>query len=138
MPKARTPRDVGDRVGVPALGQHRDRDDAAEGFTEAILLADGVHHLAQQVLVGNSVPRPRVAGAFDDFPSEALDLVRGHVAELLIERLAGFQLFGVDQQRARPGQPVAVFIVVPESASRPFSSLVEPSSFLRSKPEMKS
>ena len=44
--------DVGDGVGVPALGEHRDRDDAADLLAELAPLADGVHHLAQQVLVG--------------------------------------------------------------------------------------
>ena len=47
--------DVGDGVGVPALGQHRDADDAADVLAEPARLADGVHHLAQQVLVGEVV-----------------------------------------------------------------------------------
>ena len=38
--------DVGDGVGVPALGQHRYRDDAADLLAEAARAADGVHHLA--------------------------------------------------------------------------------------------
>ena len=45
--------DVGDGVGVPPLGEHRDRDDAADRLAELARLADGVHHLAQQVLVGD-------------------------------------------------------------------------------------
>ena len=40
--------DVGDGVGVPALGQHADRDDAADLLAEPALAADGVHHLAQE------------------------------------------------------------------------------------------
>ena len=47
--------DVGDGVGVPALGEHRDRHDAADLLAELARLADGVHHLAQQVLVGELV-----------------------------------------------------------------------------------
>ena len=43
---------MGDGVGVPALGQHRDRHDAADVLAELAGLADRVHHLAQQVLVG--------------------------------------------------------------------------------------
>ena len=51
--------DVGDGVGVPALGQHRDGDDAADLLAELARLADRVHHLAQQVLVGDfSASRP--------------------------------------------------------------------------------
>ncbi len=45
--------DVGDGVGVPALGEHRDRDDAADRLAEPARLADGVHDLAQQLLVGD-------------------------------------------------------------------------------------
>ncbi len=47
--------DVGDGVGVPAFGQHRDRDDAADGAAELARLADGVHDLAEQLLVGDVV-----------------------------------------------------------------------------------
>ena len=44
--------DVGDGVGVPAFGEHGDRDDAADRVAEPAVLADGVHDLAQQVLIG--------------------------------------------------------------------------------------
>ena len=43
---------VGDGVGIPALGEHGDRDDAADRFAEAAVLADGVHDFAEQVLIG--------------------------------------------------------------------------------------
>ena len=111
--------DVGDGVGVPAFGQHRDGDDAADGLAQAVLLADGVHDLAQQVLIGDVLAGADVAGALDDLAAEALDLVGRHLAEVLVERLAGFELFGVDQQRARPGQPVAVVVVVAEQREPP-------------------
>ena len=45
--------DVGDGIGVPALGEHRDGDDAADGAAELAGLADGVHDLAEQFLVGD-------------------------------------------------------------------------------------
>ena len=45
--------DVRDGVGVPALGQHRDRDDAADRAAKPAVLADRVHDLAQQLLVGD-------------------------------------------------------------------------------------
>ena len=45
--------DVGDGVRVPALGQHRDRDDAADLLAEPALLADRVHDLAEQIGVGD-------------------------------------------------------------------------------------
>jgi hypothetical protein len=46
-------------------------------------LADGVHDLAQQVLVGEVLRLLRIAGALDDLAPETLDLVRGHGGKLL-------------------------------------------------------
>ena len=47
--------DVGDGVGVPAFGEHGDRDDAADLFAELAFLADGVHDFAEEVLVLDAV-----------------------------------------------------------------------------------
>ena len=55
-----------------------------------------------------------IAGALNKIAPEALDLIGRHRAEFLIERVAGFQLLAVDQQRARTRQPVTVFVVVAE------------------------
>ena len=55
-----------------------------------------------------------VAGALDDLAAEALDLVGGHGAEVVVERLAGFELLAVDQQRVRAGERVAVLVEVAE------------------------
>ena len=99
--------DVGDGVGVPAFGEHGDRHDAADAGAELVLLADRVHDLAQQLLVGDVLGGARVAGALDDLAAEALDLVRGHRAEVVVERIAGFELLGVDEQRVGPRQRVA-------------------------------
>ena len=49
-----------------------------------------------------------IAGALDDLAAEALDLVGGHAAEVVVERIAGFELLAVDEQRVRPRQRVAV------------------------------
>ena len=38
--------DVGHRVGIPALGQHRHRNNASHTLAELSKLADSVHHLA--------------------------------------------------------------------------------------------
>ena len=46
--------DMGDGVGVPALGEHRDADDALDVFAELAGLADGVHDFAEQVFVGQA------------------------------------------------------------------------------------
>ena len=62
----------------------------------------------------SSSPACGVAGALDDLAAEPLDLVRRHLAEVLVERLAGFELRAVDQDRVRAGEPVAVIVVVAE------------------------
>ena len=99
--------DVRDGVGVPALGEHRDGDDAADGAAELAGLADGVHDLAQQFLVGDVVAGAGVAGALDDLAAEAFDLVGGHAAEVVVERVAGFELLAVDEQRVGARERVA-------------------------------
>ena len=94
--------DVGDGVGVPALGEHGDRDHAADVLAELALLADGVHRLAQQVGVGELVHvGARVAQPVGLL--ERLDLSRRRLPELGAERLAGFELLRVDEDRALPG-----------------------------------
>ena len=35
--------------------------------------------------------------AFDDFTPESLNLVGGHAAEIVVERVAGFELLAVDE-----------------------------------------
>ena len=55
-----------------------------------------------------------VARALDDLAAEALDLVGGHLAEVLVERLARLELLAVDQERVRSGERVAVLVEVPE------------------------
>ena len=132
--------DMGDGVGVPALGEHRDRDDAADGAAELAGLADGVHDLAEQFLVGDVVAGAGIAGALDDLAAEALDLVGGHAAEVVVERVAGFELLAVDEQRVRARQRVAGgFVEVAEQRAGVRSpACVVPSSFLRWKPETKS
>ena len=99
--------DVGDGVGVPALGEHRNRDHAADRAAELAGLADGVHDLAEQFLVGDVLGGAGVAGALDDLAAEALDLVGGHVAEVVVEGIAGFELLAVDEQRVRPRERIA-------------------------------
>jgi hypothetical protein len=60
-------------------------------------LADRVHDLAQQILVGERSLPGAVAGALDDLAAEPLDLVFGHVPEVLVERIARLELFAVYQ-----------------------------------------
>ncbi len=102
------------RIGIPPLGEHGHRHDAADGLAEPPLLADGVHDLAQQVLVGQILRLTDVAGAFDDLTTETLDFVGRHRTEVVVQRLAGFELLAVNQQRVGAGKRVAVLIEVAE------------------------
>ena len=105
--------DVRDGVGVPAFGEHRDGDDAPDVLAELAGLADGVHHLAQQVFVGQVLGvAAGEAGAV--LGLELLDLAGGDLLELVAHRLAGFELLAVDQDRVRAVQPAAVAVVVAE------------------------
>ena len=105
---------VGDRVRVPALGEHGDGDHAADAAAQTARLADGVHRFAQQILLGEFLGLGTVAGAFDDLAPEALDLAGGGRPEALVERFAGFELAAVDEQRPGPRQGNARRIVVAE------------------------
>jgi hypothetical protein len=105
---------MGDRVRVPAFGQHRDRDDAADLLAELALLADGVHDLAQERRIVDRLGRADVACALNDIAAEPLDLIASHLAEIFVECLAGFKLRAVDQDRIGAGNAVAVVIVVAE------------------------
>ena len=130
---------MGDGVGVPAFGEHRDGDDAADGTAKLAGLANGVHDLAEQFLVGDVVAGTGITAALHDLAAKAFDLVGGHAAEVVVQRVAGFELLAVDEERVRARERVAGgFVEIAEQARRPFSSVVVPSSFLRWKPEMKS
>ena len=103
---------VGDGVGVPALGEHGHRHHAAHGVAEAPGFADCVHHFAQQILLADVFGLAAVAAALDDLAAKALDLVSGHGPKVFIQRIAGFELFAVDQQGSRAGEGVAVLVEV--------------------------
>ena len=110
VPKARTPRTwVTVRASQPSVA--RDGDDAPDRSAESSRLADGVHDLAEEILVGQVLSLAAVAGPGDDLAAEALDLVAGGVAEALVEGFARVELLAVDEQRARAGERVAVLIV---------------------------
>lgn len=93
--------DMGHGVGVPAFGQHRYRDDTANLLAEPARASDRVHHLAQQFALARFALRAAGAVAGGTLPLELFDLRAGGVAKTLVERVAGFDLSGVDQQRAR-------------------------------------
>ena len=101
------------RVGVPALGEHRDADDALDLLAQAPGLADRVHDLAQQVLVGDRLG-VALGEALAVLGLELLDLA-GHVfLELGAELLARLELRGVDEDGVGPVGPLAVLHVAEE------------------------
>ena len=61
----------------------------------------------------------RVARPLDDLAAEPLDLVGGHLAEVVVERLARLELLAVDQKRVRARHRVAVLVEVPEEREAP-------------------
>jgi hypothetical protein len=98
---------VRDRVRVPTLGQHPDRDDAANLLAELSLLADRVHRLAQEsgvIDIGDVGARIPPA----ELVLESLDLMCGVLLEISAERIAGLELDGVDQDRPLPRRPLSV------------------------------
>ena len=83
------------------------RDDALDLLAELARLADGVHHLAQQVFVGQAFG-VAAGEALPVLGLELLDLTRGDLLEVVAHRLAGFELLAVDQDRVGPVEPAAV------------------------------
>ncbi len=84
------------------------------------MVADGVHDLAEQILVAQAFRRVAIARPLDDLPPEAVDLVGRHRAEVVVQSLAALELLAVDEQRAElavhrlePGDPQAGRLVVP-------------------------
>ena len=103
---------VADGVGIPPFGEHRDRHHAADRIPQPARFAHRVHDLPEQVLVADFLGLEAVAGALDDLPPKAVDLIGRHFAKVPIQGLAGLQLFAVDQERARPRVLVAVLVKV--------------------------
>src|SRR5690606_38411030 len=88
--------DVSDGVGIPAFGEHGHRHDATDLLTQAPLLANGVHHFAQKFAVTQVLSLSAIASALDDLALEAFDLIGSHASEVVVQRLAGFELLAVD------------------------------------------
>ena len=88
--------DVGDVVRIPAFREHGNGNDAADIGAELAGFPDGVHDLAEELLVGDVGDGADIAAALVHFPAEALDFIGGHAAEIVVEGVAGFELFAVD------------------------------------------
>ena len=101
VPKARIP-----RMWVTLLASHPSV--SIETETTQRMLPPSVPGLPtvfmtsrKQLLVAEVLRGAGIAGALDDLAAEALDLVRGHGAEVGVEGIAGFELLAVDQERVR-------------------------------------
>ena len=104
-------------IGVPSLRQHRNGHYAADGTTKLSGLADRIHDLAQQFLVGDVVASVGVAGALDNFTTKAVYFVRSHRAEIVVQRVTGFKLLAIDKERVGTWERVAgSFIEVSEQS----------------------
>src|ERR1700719_599515 len=117
VPKARTPRTwVTVLASQPSVSM--DTLTTPDVFAELAGLADGVHHLAEQVFVGEVVGI--TAGeASAVFGLEFLDFTGGDLLEVVAHRLAGFELPAVHQDGVRAVQPAAIAIVVAEDGQLP-------------------
>ena len=73
---------MGDSVGIPSFGEHGDADHALDVFAKFARLADGVHHFAEQVFIGEVVGVAAwEAGAV--FCLELVDFTGGDLLELV-------------------------------------------------------
>ena len=105
---------VSDGVGVPALRQHGNRNDAAGLAAEPPCPSDGVHRLAKQVLIGEGIRPAAVASAHDDLAAKAVYFVGGGGAESAVQGFAGFELPTVNEERARSAERIAVIVEIAE------------------------
>src|SRR5216684_532905 len=95
---------MSDRVSIPALGKHRHRDDAPDSSTKLARFTDRIHDLAEQFLIGDILARPSITASFDDLAAEAVDFIRSHITEVIVERIIRFELLAIDEQRVRSRQ----------------------------------
>src|SRR3954464_7295988 len=84
--------DVGDGIGVPSLRQHRDGDDAPDLLAEPAGSAHRVHHLTQELALARLALGAGSTCTPLQLALELLDLRAGCVAEIPVQRVAGFDL----------------------------------------------
>ena len=82
---------MGDGVGIPTLGEHRDADHALDVFAELAGLAYGVHDLTEQIFVGQ-ILRIATGEAGAVFGLEFFDFPAGDLLEFVAHGFAGFEL----------------------------------------------
>src|SRR5207244_13268343 len=72
---------------------------------------DRIHRFTQQLLVGDVIGGSGVACALDDFAPKAIDFVGRHLAKVLIQSVAGFELLAVNQQGVRTRERISGDII---------------------------
>ena len=107
---------VGDGVGVPAFREHRDEttqrmEPPSWPGLPTVFMTSRSNSWSVMFSACASV-----AGALDDLAAKALDLVGGHAAKVVVERIAGFELLAVDQQCVGARERVAVLVEIAEKA----------------------
>ena len=118
-------KDVRDSRRIPSLGQHRDRDDAADVASEPARLADRVHDLPENVLVGETL-NICPGETLSVLSLELLNLCRGSTLELWRQRIPSVELLGVHEDRHwSMRQPPACSFE--KSARAPGTIVVDPS-----------
>ncbi len=132
--------DVRDGVRIPAFREHGDGDDAADGAAELAVLADGVHDLAQQFLIGDVLRwrgRRRCARSISRRKRSISSAAMPRKLSSRASPASSCSLSMSSVLGRGSGLPV-VSSKLRKRARRPFSNVVVPSSFFRWKPEMKS
>ena len=124
VPKARTPRTwVTVLASQPSVSMETETTQRIDSPRRPCF-ADGVHDFAEQFLIGEVLGLLAVAGALDDLAAEAVDLVGGHVAEVVVQRSPDSSCsLSISRVRGRAsGLPCSSKLR--NSARRPFSSVV--------------
>src|SRR5262249_32825157 len=83
-PESSNTEDMGHCVRIPSFREHRYRDHATNALPKLPRFADGVHHLAQQLLVGDTFASSDIPSSLDSFSSKSLDFIRRHGTEVLV------------------------------------------------------
>jgi hypothetical protein len=94
------PHDVGDGIGVPAFGQHRHGNHAANVGTECIGLAYCVDDFTQQIPIGELFDA-LVGVTLPVFALETFDFRAEYLLETVVDLAGVFEGIAVDEQGGR-------------------------------------
>ena len=115
---------MGDRIRVPAFGEHRHRHNTADVGPELAGLPHRVHHLPQEICITELGVCTTSSLALNDLAAELFNLRTSHLSEVGIEGFTALQLLAVDQQGARAWNGIAIVVVVPEQGTEALAVLL--------------